>query len=39
VATQRRSTRLGGNAPMLAPRLAIGCSIAMSMTMSYMLLR
>jgi hypothetical protein len=39
VATQRRSTRLGGNAAMLAPRLAIGCSIAMSMTMSYMLLR
>jgi hypothetical protein len=38
VAAQRRSTRLDGNATMLAPRLAIGCSIAMSVTMSYMLL-
>lgn len=38
VAAEQRSTRLGGPAPMLAPRLGIGCAIAMSATMGYLLL-
>jgi hypothetical protein len=38
VAAERLTAACGGETMMLAPRVAVGCSIAMSVTMSYLLL-